>query len=486
MKTKIAKLLLIPVLLGVLFVGCDWFSKSSDKPTDIGNGSYISTNPTDPKFVKYVSMKGEVVEVFGTRTSSGMPDKVLQINVTTASGELYSYFFDANKKLISTMAANGTIFKYDWLANNKVALTIVANDGKTQVNTELDLSGVKSAAVPVNEAQVKPRVTGRDCSDMLFTPYSFETVSSATGRLKAGSTAGTTYDLYTTQCGSPSNQSIVAVNLYDQSGSVKLGEVIPVWVGSGHYTITVPSGTAPAIDPQSAAEKLSSVLSTYCDAAGVLGAPQALMMSQGACAALAAKLALTVVGASVATPVGTACSGLSAAMAVYCKTLGASGDPGTPSIMDKINELKFLDYFKITANMRMHVVFLGLPNNITKGFTIAENVSGSLNAELDENGKPKIRSLDLVPSSPAAGVGYTITVSVYCLPVGSNVTLSMVGSDGYSKTSTFPITSAAQSAGKFSISIPGGAKGVKDDVTAKVTTSDGQTITSSASLIFGS
>jgi len=485
MKTKLAALFLIPLLLSLLLIGCDWFSKSDDKPTDVGVGSYIATNPTDPKFVKFVSMKGEVVEVFGTRNSQGLPDLVTQINVKTASGELYSYYYDSNKKLLSTSAANGTIFKYDWLPNNKVAVTIIANDGKTQINTELDLSGLKSANSTINSYPVVFRVNGNDCADILFTPFLAEPSNTNQNKLKSAFSGGTTYTLKTTQCGSPSNAEIAAVNLYDQSGSVLLGQVVPTWTGSGQYTITVPSGTAPAIDPQAAAEKLTSVLSLYCDGVGQVGAPQALMMSEGACAMLAAKLALTVVGASVAAPVGTACAGLSAAMLVYCKTLGASGDPGSPSFTDKINELKLLDYFKITANMRLHVVFRGIPNNITKGFTIAENVPATLTAELDENGKPKIRSLELSPSSPAANQGYTIKVAVYCLPIGSNVTLSMVGTDGYTKSSTFPITTAAQSAGTFSISIPGAAKGVRDDVTAKVTTLDGQVITNTASLIFG-
>lgn len=486
MKSKLVFSLLTPILISVLLFGCDWLSKSNkDKPTDIGTGSYISTNPTDPKFVKYVSTKGEVVEVFGKRTSQGQPDLVSQIKVTTASGEIYSYYFDANKKLIAASAANGTIFKYEWLTDKKVAVTIIANDGKSQVNTEIDLSTIKSAELPAANSQVKSRIAGNDCSDIQFTPIIAEPGIINPNRLKAGSTSGTTFDLYTTQCGAPTSSQIYAVNLYDQSGSVHLGELTPVMVGNGHYTITVPSGTAPTLDPQGTAEKLSSILSTYCDGVGVIGNAESLVLTEAACTMISAKLALTVVGASIAAPVGTACAGLGAAMAVYCKTLGASGDPGSPSILDKINELQLLNYFKITANMRLHVTFLGMPNNFTKGFTIAENVPQNLNAELDENGKPKIRSLELSPSAPAAGQGYTIKVAVYCLPVGSTVTLSMVGTDGYTKSNSYPITSASQSAGNFTLSIPGGAKGVRDDVTAKVTTQDGQTITSTASLIFG-
>ena len=473
------------VLISLLVYGCDWLKKSENKPTDIGAGSYLSTNSTDPKFMKYVSMKGESVEVFGTRNSQGLPDLVTQINVTLANGEVYSFYYNSSKTLLYSIAANGTIFKYDWLANSKVALTVIPNDGKTQINTEIDLTGVKSAATSTTNILVKPRTIVNDCSDIIFTPVAVEPNQKEMKGFKAGS-AGTSYELTVTRCGSPSNDQIDRVYIYNQAGiGDPLGEAIAVQTGKGQYTITVPSGTAPTLDPQAVAEKLSSVLSTYCDGVGVIGGPkQSLVLSEAACGMIAAKLALTVVGAGVAAPVGTACAGLTAAMAVYCETLGASGDPGSPSIMDKINELNMLSYFKLQGNMRIHVRFLTLPP-VTKGFTIAEGVSSKFTAELDDTGKPKIQSLTLSPSSPAANQGYTITVSVFCLPVGSNVTLSMVGSDGYTKSSTFPITNAAQSAGNFTLSIPGAQKGVRDDVTAKVTTPDGQTITSVNSLIFG-
>ena len=104
---------------------------------------------------------------------------------------------------------------------------------------------------------------------------------------------------------------------------------------------------------------------------------------------------------------------------------------------------------------------------------------------MSENAKPMVKYLELSPSSPSEGQDYTITAGVYCLPVGSTVTISMAGSDGYSDSETFTVSDVSQSSGNFSLAIPGADKGVRDEITVTVTTADGTVITKSASLVFG-
>ncbi|MDP2336797.1 MAG: hypothetical protein Q8N05_10175 [Bacteroidota bacterium] len=487
MQTSAAARILIIFLFGLLVFGCNLFDFLNKTDNGgVGDGSYLNTNSTDPEFVKLVTDKGEIVNVFGTRASNGLPESVKQINIKTENGEEYSFYYDNNHRLKTAVANNGTVFNYEWLANNKVALTIICNDGVNQINTEIDLAGLKSGKITPVNYNAKIRNPEKVCYDIEFSPFTDELEKSTENNLKSATSGGTTYQLYTTSCGAPADQSIYRVSVYDQSGSVMLKGLSAEYVAKGHYTITVPSGTAPEIDPQAAVEKLTSILTQYCDAAGLVGGKtEQLILTSSACAYIAGKLALTGIGVTVAPTVGAACTGITTAMVIYCSTLGASGDPGTPSILDKINELKLLENFKLTGNMRLHVTFLGMPNNVTKGFTIAEGVSSTLTAEMSENAKPTIRSLDLYPSSPAANQDYQISVSVFCVPVGGTVSISMTGSDGYSDSKTYPVSDASLSSGKFTLTIPGAEKGVKDAITATVKTPDGQTITRSASLIFG-
>lgn len=473
------------LVLAVCFWQCDFvnslFNGEDNEPVD--EESYICTNSTDPEFVKYVSDAGEIVNVFGTRDANGYPELVTQINVTTSEGESYSFMYNDQKQLITAIADNGTIINYDWISSTKVALNIVFNDGINQFNTELDLEEINSYKSSQINWTAPTRPDFETCTEMEFTPFTAEELLAlqASNSKATMMNGGTVHHIYVTTCGAPDMQHPYRVEVYDQSGSVKLKDLSAETVGKGHYTVTVPSGTAPTLAPQTMVEKLTSVLSMYCDAAGLAGAS----LSPAACAAIAAKLSMTGIGVTAGATVGTACAGITAALAVYCNTLGASGPIGSPSLMDKFNEQKLLDNFTLVGDMRLYVSFQALPKTIVKGFTISEGVPSNINVELGENYEPRIRSIDLYPSAPAAKQSYSVSVSIFCAPIGSTVAIAMVGTDGYTKQTSFTIADANEASGKFSMSVPGGNTGVRDEITATLSTPDGKTITRSASLVFG-
>ncbi|MDX2430945.1 MAG: hypothetical protein QNK35_08430 [Bacteroides sp.] len=482
-KLKLFFRIVVLITAGLIFNQCDEDSNQTEDIGGVAEGSYIVTNSSDPEFVKLVTENGEVVNVFGKRDANGLPEVVQQINITNENGEIYSFYYDDNKKLTTVVADNGSVFNYEWISDDRVVLIIDCNDGVNQINTEINLNELETyKSVEIN-ANATMRDAGDRCFDIEFTPIAHKELETRQLALKSLNAYGTTYDLYTTSCGAPIFQPPSRVYLKDQSGSVFLTEkeLSAQSVSMGHYSIIVPSGSAPSIDPQAAVEKLTAILTPICDAAGLYGA----VLSPAACAYIAAKLALTGIGVTVAPGVGIACTGITSALAIYCKTLGASGPPGLPSIMDKLNELKLLDYFKLTGNMRMYVEFPGLLNNTTKAFTISEGVSATLNVELSENGEPSIRSLSLNPSSPVADQDYTVSVSVFCVPVGSTVSISMVGTDGYAQYEDYTISDPMESAGIFKMTVLGAETGVRDEITVEIRTSSGQTITRSASLIFG-
>ena len=496
MKTaKLSKIILYAlILLGsvLLFTSCNLFgflNKKSNK--DVKEGSFISTNPTDPQFVKLITDKDEEVSVFGERDASGLPSKIRQINIKDSKGENYSFFYNKDGKLTTAVADNGTVFNYKWLGNNKIALNIICNDGKNQIDTEIDLAEIQPKSIKNINTTAKIRSNAGVNSKIRFTPIESPVEKPLLIKSAKVYEDGTVHNLTVTSCGALSNYEVLKVNIVDQAGITVLKELNAVWVGKGKYTITVPSGLAPELDPQKTAEALAKVLSKYCDAAGLVGGmSEQILLTTSACAYISGKLALTGVGVTVAPTVGAACTGVTSAMAVYCATLGASGPPESPSILHKMLELKFLDYFKLTGGIRMHVYFKVFTEGVSSGtkivgFNVADGVPSNLKAEMSENAKPMVKYLELSPSSPSEGQDYTITAGVYCLPVGSTVTISMAGSDGYSDSETYTINDVSQSSGNFSLAIPGADKGVRDEITVTVTTPEGFVITKSASLVFG-
>lgn len=479
----------------LLLTSCDLFNflnkKSSKSSKNVKEGSFLSTNPSDPQFVKLITEKNEEISVFGQRDSKGLPSKISQINIKDAKGEDYSFFYNKEGKLITAVADNGTVFNYKWLANNKVALNIITNDGKNQIDTEIDLTEIQPKSILNINTTEKTRNTPQVYSKIRFTPFETPTEKPQFNTSAKVFEDGTVHNLTVTSCGALANYDVLRVNIVDQAGITVLKELNAVWVSKGKYTITIPSGLAPALDPQKTAEALAKVLSKYCDAAGLVGGvSEQVLISTSACAYISGKLALTGVGVTVAPAVGAACTGITSAMAIYCATLGASGPPETASVLDKMLELKFLDYFKLTGGIRMHVYFKVYTEGVSSGskivgFNVVDGVPSNLKAEMAENAKPMIKSLELSPSSPSEGQDYTITAGVYCIPVGSVVTISMSGSDGYSDSETYTINDISKTSGSFSLEIPGADKGVRDEITVTVTTPDGNVITKSASLVFG-
>jgi hypothetical protein len=72
------------------------------------------------------------------------------------------------------------------------------------------------------------------------------------------------------------------------------------------------------------------------------------------------------------------------------------------------------------------------------------------------------------PQDPGPGEGVTVTASLMPSVEGCNISFSIVGTDGYSNSASYP----SDAGGQASFYIPGGAEGVVDHVT--ITTSNGK------------
>lgn len=97
-------------------------------------------------------------------------------------------------------------------------------------------------------------------------------------------------------------------------------------------------------------------------------------------------------------------------------------------------------------------------------------------------GLPVIDSFVLTPGYPAAGQKYEAKAIFHCIPTGSQVTVSIIGTDGYKNSKTETITSPS---GEAILWVPGAATGVYDVCTVNIVMPDGQELTMQASLVFG-
>jgi hypothetical protein len=84
--------------------------------------------------------------------------------------------------------------------------------------------------------------------------------------------------------------------------------------------------------------------------------------------------------------------------------------------------------------------------------------------ELGSMGQAKITSLTVDPSSPAADQSYVATAEIQCLAPDTPVTITVVGTDGYTDSNTQNLSNDSF----ITLTVPGGAQGVRDVVKVNV------------------
>jgi hypothetical protein len=431
----------------------------------------VMTNAADPLLLIAKAQNNKTIEVYGLRDELGTPIQLTDVLIKgQTESEITHYKYDNQNRLSKIITSNNTQFLFNWIAEQKAAVTVLANNGNTQLNTVIDFSAQMSATLSNNMQVQKKTGTKRSKLPLKLEYSSVSSKStSSSNTIAALADPSSSVTINVNRCGVPADADVMlSVRLVDGES---LATLPTNKVGTGLYTTTIPTNLAPTINPSKICNQLENVLGYGCTALPFL------------CPAIEAVLLATGAGASVAVPVGIACAEATAGFAIYCETLGGDGTPGGgDSVLKKLCDAPGLNR-TFTQDIILRPYALGLPTNI---FGDSQRVPGSgpfpaLNIVLGAT--PKIESLQLTPSAPAAGQNYVANVDVFCVTQGSQVTLTVVGSDGYTDSATYSITST-QSQGRFSLTVPGADTGVQDVVTVKITLADGTILTRTASLVF--
>ena len=111
---------------------------------------------------------------------------------------------------------------------------------------------------------------------------------------------------------------------------------------------------------------------------------------------------------------------------------------------------------------------------------------GNLNPSplyVDSGGDPAINAFKLEPSAPIHGEDYVATAYLSCIPAGTLITMSIVGTDGYTDSQSQTVGTDSPHIDATS-HVPGAESGVYDVCTVVVTPPGGPSLTKTASLVF--
>ncbi len=446
----------------------------------------------------YTTKDGDTIWNYGDRDSQGFPSKVTGFSVQAkADSSPTEVLLNSAGQIASIMTNNGVTMGFDWVSATEAVVSMVEKSTGEQFNTLIDFSGTKSAVSLPQGPFVKRSGTATLRVQDVIVPTGEDMVQTKAS-LKGEGT------LTITECNTPVNrQCFVDVFEYDtgyvsfgggyggaevvQKGAPK-GRFYCSGVSNGTYKYTLDFDYKDFSDAKPYIEKMAKCVGTVCT---VMSADaMVVLLCPGISAGIAAIGLGTTTGA--AATFMAACTAAVSAVSLYCSTFGSLGAPG--DLSDGVTEL-----FTSTIVQKLgwdenkkFIVRPGVSGLAEKGtdgntyggitwFTVGESLP---ELSLSLGTYPSIESFVTVPAAPAEDQDYQAIATLKCMPEGTVVVMTVVGTDGYDDTMTytFPETTLLK---QVTLTVPGADKGVRDKVTIGVNTPDGEFWQKSVNLVFG-
>ncbi len=422
----------------------------------------IATNNTDILLLKAQAPGGEIIEYLGNKDGQGFATSVNAYRVTTTTGETHSFLLDHESRPVEIQADDGSTFSIVWQSNTAATVTAVSADGSSQVTVAVDLAsqgGQSSTASSVRAFAL--RQTGTPASgsrhSRLAAPkpdLCVEPRSRTTNTPQAVNAATTTVSVG--RCGMAENNANVWI-VY--TSDTQLFALPGSLVGNGVYSVSIP--TPPTETPP---------LLTLCQiVGGVVEAACLVNQSVGT------PMLVTACGLIVVSAPGLAivCEAVVTALPAICATVGI-GVPGGPNVAqllcdDFIDAIDRATSGPVTLRARATIPGAGQASSEPVS---APGTGPFPSFDLQFPGELQIASFGTTPLDPAPFESYVATAEIVCAPPGTQVNMSIVGTDGY----TDAISCFVEGNQSCSLFVPGAVEGVVDTVTVQVVGGPARTV----------
>ncbi len=450
----------------------------------------IERNPTDPRLLR-VKSGSNLITYIGTRTATGTAMTLTGVLVANAQSTTF-FAVDSGSRPLHILAPNGTTMDLIWTSATAAVIVATTPDGSQQINTNIDFAnaskGLSSGtAMPALKPEVAPRRSGQvRGSHRSIVPRNSQSYGvgkvNGVGQVKPfdTTTGSGLCSVAITRCGQPdTGYDDVYIHVSEVDGNA-LGSFHAYKVSDGVYESQIPTNLNPSVNVHDLVESVVGVLDASAEVLESLGGPKAIAALIGASLAAAGATAglSAVVEALIIPPLVAALLLLE----LWGNTIGKSPAEGAPSLAEELADA-IPESLVIPGKVLLNASVYALPDDFL-GPSVSAPGEGPFPAlSLEIGGTPVLRSLTLDPSAPPAGEDYTSTLDAYCLPVGTQVLLSISGTDGYTGSATYTVDGSDQT-GTFVLDVPGAVSGIVDTDTAMVTLPDGTVLTRTASLVF--
>ncbi len=480
------KLLFSSALLIALSISLPFITTSCGKDS-VGGGSgseeaiyTIYSNISDPLFLSARTEVGDSLAIFGKRNELGVPTsfssavvRLVNKTINTEDDQFRiqdEFFYIENKGLSglpSQIAQEDYTFLFEWESSTNVVVTAVDNfeGGRTQMAFNINEGKSQPAMVPVSVENIIPRTSA---SHPGFNPDRIIDLSgkSSQSYFNTFKSSSSTSTITVDYCDLRLNDAQAQINLA-QPGNMNLW-VAANPVGNGQYVAQLP------ILDDTVGEEVEQLCIDVLGPLGVAcsGAKELLASSPLLCSKIA------VASGPAAPKVLAACFKGIAAYAYYCSFAhfdiqnleGYDGPNPVDYVCGGIGYVidRGIDYFgePITYTVQLaHPSLRSIDDRHHPDVATSPAAGPYPNINISIDGYEEIIGFWASPGNPPPGVGYMVYASLGCLEIGTEIGLSLVGTDGYTDSTT---CIAEYPNHGCMLSVPGAEGGVVDVITLTI------------------
>jgi hypothetical protein len=413
-------------------------------------------NPGDSRAAKY-SFAGQSGTLFGPKDSRGGVLNINHARVDALDGNAQKQAFldfAADGSPSKATLASGEAMLFEWVSTSKVIITFRNADGSQEVRFPYDAAAPSLTLNPIRTHLPRKALSPAEAawlehSARIRSSPSYEdfTLPNQLGNpgsidVKCGNTVAVE--------GATVTGFVEPANLPGEKSEVSFTETAP---GSFSYSLPIAKAPEPGADNYHK-QQTQRALNILC-----LG-NLAILLTQASKDVICA----TLLGVPAVGTVGFAACEVILTSYVWLCRLNTIKNVGGAAVDF------FAGSFIVTAKAQHPK--LGSKEvkiNASAGTAILKGV-------INYEGNAGISSLSTEPIDPAPGESYLIRAKTLCGPAGAQLTLSIVGNDGYANDTTVTLSETVQEA---TLSVPGANQGVKDTITAELSGSvtDSKTLT---------
>ena len=444
----------------------------------------INTDAASSEIIKVATATQDTITYYGYKNQDGTTANIYTIEYSTHDGINNIIDLDENGKPVSISNSVGASLTFEWISETSAVVNAHSQSDNYFISTVVDFASPQqskltnskitrsSTSVRNNDLKVeikKNKDTWRNISNQLKTRVQYDPDDYFFSCQEVW--------LWIYQCSSSYNAKNYII-MKNATNGVTIGKLMnPEHMTEGNYRYLLPYSSYPSSATNQ--ELCANIDDALRNLEKYLGW---IYIDDGA----GLTYLLTALNtAAISTGIGTVPAVIIDAVvfagaAINCSLQIFNSHGGVSALMQWKNSEWYYKEYIISDLILIPVAYtqaktvMGEPHRVTPD-------DNNILITLDMQGDPVIDAFTLNPSHPGQGVSYTATADFHCIPEGSTITLSIVGTDGYSDS----ITESISESGSAVLYVPGAEAGVYDLCNVVINMPFGESITMQASLVFG-